>query len=378
MRVARVRPVVGSLGAAGASLAVVGHRAGRGARPYWALDPTRPPSPRRRSARPGARRGARHRVATPAPTPQPADPARRPRRRRPTARQPSSSGRRRRARDAGPRRPRDRTRAPAPPAGIAAPALPSAAGTAGARPRRRRLDGDGHRNGPGRRGPGSPDLTSGRHTPPASAAASCPTGRPTADGRRRSIAACAQGARRRLPARAGVVRPDVVVGMVTLTDIDDRVWDDAEGPLAPIDQRFYDRLVAAYDAAIGEFLAAGVTRGAVDGAAACPPCRYERGHGPTCGDPARYDPLRRRRSARSPARHPGQVDVVDLGGVAGDASRAPPDRPDGLHWSRRGARQLADEFLGPVSSRQPCRRDGAPHRPRSSAASTRRTSVTRS
>jgi len=140
------------------------------------------------------------------------------------------------------------------------------------------------------------------------------------------------------------LQPDLVVGMVTLTDLDDRTWDPAEGPLGPTDPRFYDRLVSAYDAASGELLAAGATDvvwlappiPAVDF-----PADMQHLH-----DPARYarytDALR-----DVAARHPGQVSVVDLAGWLA-AQPAPVERPDGLHWSPAGATQIADAFLGPT------------------------------
>ena len=47
------------------------------------------------------------------------------------------------------------------------------------------------------------------------------------------------------------------------------------------------------------------------------------------------------------ARHPGQVAAVDLAAWLA-AQPEPPDRPDGLHWSRPASSRVADEFLGPV------------------------------
>lgn len=140
------------------------------------------------------------------------------------------------------------------------------------------------------------------------------------------------------------LQPDVVMGMVTLSDVDDRTWDAAEGPLGPADPRFFDRLVTSYDQATVGFLAAGAT----DVLWVVPPVPevefgVEQQH---LRDPARYA-----RYAEAledvAARHPGQVAVIDLAGWVA-AQPVPVDRPDGLHWSKDGATEIADGFLGPV------------------------------
>jgi peptidoglycan/LPS O-acetylase OafA/YrhL len=139
------------------------------------------------------------------------------------------------------------------------------------------------------------------------------------------------------------LQPDVVMGMVTLSDIDQRTWDAAEGPLGPADPRFYDRLVAAYDAASVAFLGAGATD-VVWVAPPVPDVAYGSDDRHLV-DPARYtryaDALR-----EVAARHPGQVTVADLAGWL--AAQPPLDRPDGLHWSPDAATQIANGFLGPV------------------------------
>ena len=48
--------------------------------------------------------------------------------------------------------------------------------------------------------------------------------------------------------------------MVTVRDIEDRAWSDAEGRLPITDPRFAERLIADYDAATTVFEAAGVAR----------------------------------------------------------------------------------------------------------------------
>jgi hypothetical protein len=150
--------------------------------------------------------------------------------------------------------------------------------------------------------------------------------------------------RDRTSAELPQLQPDVVVGMVTLADLDDRTWNEAEGPLGPLDGRFTERLMAAYDAATAAYLAAGAT----DVLWIVPPVPAVP-YGPDqrhLVDPARYD-----RYAQAlhdvAAAHPGAVSVVDVRTWL-QAQQEPPDRPDGLHWSPEGARRLADEFLAPV------------------------------
>jgi peptidoglycan/LPS O-acetylase OafA/YrhL len=140
------------------------------------------------------------------------------------------------------------------------------------------------------------------------------------------------------------LRPDAVLGLVTLADIDQRTWDPAEGALGPADPRFFDRLVAAYDAATLELLAAG----AGDVLWAVPPV-------PAVGyrEPQRYllDPQRYARYAEAlqtvADRHPGQVAVLDVAGWIA-AQPGPFERPDGLHWSPDASARLAAELLGPT------------------------------
>ena len=130
--------------------------------------------------------------------------------------------------------------------------------------------------------------------------------------------------------------------MVTLTDIEPRTWDAAEGALDPADPRFRERLVAAYDEATTTFLAAGAT----DVLWVVPP------------SPPQLPERRRPRSTRAyghyaealrevAARHPGQVAVVDL--AAG--SPPSPSRPSGpTGCTGRGRRRPAS----PTSSSARC------------------------
>jgi hypothetical protein len=150
--------------------------------------------------------------------------------------------------------------------------------------------------------------------------------------------------RKGLPSKQASFRPDVVVGMVTVTDVDERVWDPAEGPIGPTDPRFHDRLVAAYDAASQGFLANGASD-VVWTVPSVPAVYYDEAHQYLL-DPARHEAYATALREVA-ARYPGQVEVADVAAWVA-AQPSPPDRPDGLHWSRSGAFQLADQFLGPV------------------------------
>ena len=150
----------------------------------------------------------------------------------------------------------------------------------------------------------------------------------------------------RIPAALSSLQPDAVVGMVTFRDIEDRLWDDAEGPIGPSDDRFLARLVEDYDAATQSFLAAGATDvlwvlapmpavpSNTDTAAMLEPLRY-----------AHYSAAMQEVAAR----HPGQASVVDLAAWFA-AQPVPPVRPDGLHWSPEAAEVIATDFLGPVAA----------------------------
>jgi hypothetical protein len=152
--------------------------------------------------------------------------------------------------------------------------------------------------------------------------------------------ACAELLDERLPAELAEGQPDVVVGMVSMRDLEDRVWDDAEGPLRPLDDRFIERLGADYTAMTAWLLDAGVAK--VVWVVPPIPTPFISGPAATVLDPARFA---RYRAALEGvvAQFPGRAGVVDLAGWL--QSQPTPERPDGLHWSPAGARDLADRFL---------------------------------
>jgi hypothetical protein len=162
-------------------------------------------------------------------------------------------------------------------------------------------------------------------------------GRSDVDTLRNAQAACLDLLEKRLPDTLRSVQPDVVVAMVTVRDLEDRVWDEAEGPLAVMDPRFAERLIADYDATTAAFAAAGVAR-VLWVLAPLPALPLL--------DAARSDAYGAA-LAEVVARHPGRAAVVDLRGWLARQPVAP-ERPDGLHWSEAGAARVAADYLGPV------------------------------
>ncbi len=138
------------------------------------------------------------------------------------------------------------------------------------------------------------------------------------------------------------LRPDVVVLMSTIGDVDDRVFDDV-GVLAPTSAGFRAHMAADYVAFVDRLVAAGVPRVAW----VVPPEPLIRRSGGLAqhGEPARWATLRLA-IEHARARRPDVVTVVDL---ARWEARHPADdrRPDGLHYSVEAATAIAGEFLAP-------------------------------
>ncbi len=159
------------------------------------------------------------------------------------------------------------------------------------------------------------------------------------DGFRRT---CVELLEERLPDAITSTHPDVVVGMVTLRDIEDRVWDPAEGALTPLDDRFVERLRVDYSAMSAWLLAVGVP--SVIWVVPPPPAMPMEGG---AHDPARFERYEAALRAVA-AEYPGQVEVVDLDGWLA-AEGWQPERPDGLHLSPAAAEELAGRFLVPAA-----------------------------
>lgn len=139
------------------------------------------------------------------------------------------------------------------------------------------------------------------------------------------------------------LRPDAVVAMVTMGDIEDRRWTDAEGVLAITDERFADRLFDAYALLTAAFVDAGA--GEVIWVVPPIPQYYAVGENAWSVDPARFAAYRAVLDRL--AEWSDHVTVADvLAWIDGADDR--PDTDDGLHWSLDGAVQVTDEFLAPV------------------------------
>ena len=146
-----------------------------------------------------------------------------------------------------------------------------------------------------------------------------------------------------IPEAFGTLHPDVVVGMVTV-----RMWRTAcrmkGGTLAPTDPRFFERLVADYDAVTAGYAGAGVAR--VLWVLAPIPTVFYSGEEAALLDPARYDAYAAAIEEVVAAIPAGRMSSISAAGWRG--SRRHPERPDGLHWSPEAAARLANDFLGPV------------------------------
>jgi peptidoglycan/LPS O-acetylase OafA/YrhL/lysophospholipase L1-like esterase len=141
------------------------------------------------------------------------------------------------------------------------------------------------------------------------------------------------------------LKPDIVVVMVTLSDLGDRTWTMAEGELSPFDASFQRRLTDDYHWLSSRILAAGVPHLAW----IRPPIPAVpwQGDAKKMGDPARYE-VQHDLMETIAAENPTQVSVIVLDSwltsMNGDTDVA--WRPDGLHFSPDAARRAVDEFLG--------------------------------
>ena len=139
-------------------------------------------------------------------------------------------------------------------------------------------------------------------------------------------------------------QPDVVMLMVTMRDVENRVWSDVEGVLDPFDPRYRARLLDAYRAMAERLVDAGVPR--VAWVLPPKPIAPFEGEQRVMRDPARYtvqhDVIR-----QVAAEYTDLVRVIDLDGWLTAAARRVDTglRPDGLHWSTDGSYWVSDSFL---------------------------------
>ena len=142
-----------------------------------------------------------------------------------------------------------------------------------------------------------------------------------------------------------LVQPDVAVNISTVPDLLDHVWSEEEGALQLIDARFEERLVEDYLTMSQRLFDAGVGK-VVWVAPPRPDLPYDEPMATQLHEDrfARFRELLRQHLDGALE---GRVVVVDLATwLAGQPE--PPERDDGLHWSKRGARDLAERYLAPV------------------------------
>jgi hypothetical protein len=141
--------------------------------------------------------------------------------------------------------------------------------------------------------------------------------------------------------------PDLVVLMVTMRDVENRIWEEDEGALTPFDERFRDRLLEAYRDMAERLSHAGVPRIAW----IVPPVPKAAfvGEQRMMLDRRRYE-VQHDVIRQMAQEWPDLVRVIELDAwiSSNDLSRDRGLRPDGLHWSPDGGRDLSARFLCPV------------------------------
>ncbi len=148
----------------------------------------------------------------------------------------------------------------------------------------------------------------------------------------------------RLPGLLADLQPDVVLLMVTMRDVEDRVWDAPEGPISPFDPRFRDRMLLDYTAMAGRLAAAGVRH--VAWVLPPHPIAPFQGEQVKMLDPARYQ-VQFDVIDEVAAGADGLVDVLDLRAwlEAMGGTKDGQLRPDGLHWSPEAGYWVAERYL---------------------------------
>ena len=154
-----------------------------------------------------------------------------------------------------------------------------------------------------------------------------------------------------LPQALAQRTPDVVVVLVTLADASPRRWLEAEGDVAPEDERYQERMAADYEALRATLLENPFVH--VQWLTAPIPTTWYAGY---IGNPITRDsfaPLNTQVESMGEGTS-GRVEVADFGAwlEALDAGEDTTWRPDGLHLDPAAARQVVDEFLWPRLVRQ--------------------------
>lgn len=148
-----------------------------------------------------------------------------------------------------------------------------------------------------------------------------------------------------LPRAVAELQPDEVLLMVTVSDVANRQWNAAEGPLGPLDPRFRERMAQAYEALTTSLL----DRGVPNVVWVIPPTPLQLWNEPEMNETARYlvqhDVIR-----EVAAGFDQRVSVVDLDAwlTAGGHVLDDTWRRDGVHFTDESAGWLAEQYLGPL------------------------------
>jgi peptidoglycan/LPS O-acetylase OafA/YrhL/lysophospholipase L1-like esterase len=148
-----------------------------------------------------------------------------------------------------------------------------------------------------------------------------------------------------LPAQIARLQPDVVVMMITIDDVLDRVWDDAEGEISAADERFRARLHQAYRDTTASIVAQGVPSVVW----IVPPVPVDSSSAEELNDPAtfetQHETIRRVVGELAPAT---TAIELDRWMVAGGHDLDESWRPDGTHLTEASAAVIAEMMLGPT------------------------------
>ncbi|MEI6497313.1 MAG: acyltransferase family protein [Actinomycetota bacterium] len=156
--------------------------------------------------------------------------------------------------------------------------------------------------------------------------------------------ACKRVLDKLLPDVLAQQKPDVVMLMVSMRDVEDRMWNTSEGAISPFDPRFVTRLTASYTAMADWLIAHGVPR--IAWVLAPVPTSPFGPDQRKMLDPARYE-VQYNVIRSLAAKYPSVVRVVDLNAwlTSTRLTRDLTVRPDGLHWSPEAARWVCDTYL---------------------------------
>ena len=182
------------------------------------------------------------------------------------------------------------------------------------------------------------------------------------DGAEPFTANCDRALDHDLPIALQTLHPDVVMLMTTIRDIEPRVFDDAEGPITPKDDRFLARARASYEAITNLVLDSSPTTHV---AWIRPPAidQYWLDLDTPSRDPGAHAAIEQLMRDIAAA-HPDRVTMLDLRNWLEDARLAENHdyRPDGVHLGQLGALDVAQRWLGPELIIEATRTGAGEHR----------------